>query len=55
MSGFPWRQARFAEYRNTGPGSTVAPDRPQMSNADAARHTVGSYLAGADGWAPHRG
>ncbi|MEV7090050.1 pectinesterase family protein [Streptomyces sp. NPDC093085] len=53
MSGFPWREARFAEYRTYGPGAAVTPDRPQMSDADAARHRVADYLAGQDGWAPH--
>ncbi len=54
MSGFSWRDARFTEYRNTGPGSAVTADRPQMSPADAAQHEVGDYLAGDDAWAPHR-
>ncbi|MET9437314.1 pectinesterase family protein [Streptomyces sp. NPDC006551] len=54
MSGFSWRDARFAEYRNTGPGAVVTPDRPQMSDSEAAAHTVAAYLAGSDGWAPHR-
>ncbi|MFD7305678.1 pectinesterase family protein, partial [Streptomyces pharetrae] len=53
MSGFSWKDARFAEYRNTGPGATVTADRPQMGDAEAARHTVADYLAGTDGWAPH--
>jgi pectinesterase len=54
MSGFSWKDARFAEYRTYGPGAAVTADRPQMSAADAARHEVGDYLAGQDGWAPHR-
>ncbi|MFJ2216069.1 pectinesterase family protein [Streptomyces sp. NPDC101062] len=54
MSGFPWRDARFSEYRTYGPGAAVTPDRPQMTDADAARHQVADYLAGQDGWAPHR-
>ncbi|MCX5396297.1 pectinesterase family protein [Streptomyces sp. NBC_00102] len=54
MSGFPWREARFSEYRTYGPGAAATPDRPQMSPADAALHEVGNYLAGEDGWAPHR-
>lgn len=54
MSGFPWQEARFTEYRNYGPGATVTADRPQMSADEAARHTVTAYLAGPDGWAPHR-
>ncbi|MFE0876430.1 pectinesterase family protein [Streptomyces smyrnaeus] len=54
MSGFPWQEARFTEYRNYGPGATVTADRPQMSADEAARHTVTDYLAGPDDWAPHR-
>ncbi|MFD3513492.1 pectinesterase family protein [Streptomyces sp. NPDC058657] len=54
MGGFSWKDARFAEYRTYGPGAAETPDRPQMSAADAARHEVGDYLAGTDGWAPHR-
>ncbi|WP_405460538.1 pectinesterase family protein [Streptomyces sp. NBC_00101] len=54
MSGFPWREARFSEYRTYGPGAAATADRPQMSPADAALHEVGDYLAGEDGWAPHR-
>ncbi|MFI2433728.1 pectinesterase family protein [Streptomyces sp. NPDC018693] len=52
MSGFSWKDARFAEYRNYGPGAAVTADRPQMSDADARTHTVAAYLAGTDGWAP---
>lgn len=54
MSGFPWRGARFSEYRTYGPGAAVTADRPQLPDADAARHQVPNYLAGKDGWAPHR-
>jgi pectate lyase/pectin methylesterase-like acyl-CoA thioesterase len=53
MSGFPWQEARFTEYRNTGPGAAVTAERPQMTDADAAGHEVADYLAGPDGWAPH--
>ncbi|MEU1607763.1 pectinesterase family protein [Micromonospora matsumotoense] len=52
MSGFSWRDARFAEYRNGGPGSTVTADRPQLADAQAATYTPQRYLAGADGWNP---
>ncbi|MFF3316233.1 pectinesterase family protein [Streptomyces sp. NPDC003035] len=54
MGGFSWKDARFTEYRTTGPGALRTPDRPQMSDADAATHTVATYLAGSDGWAPQR-
>ncbi|MFF5956518.1 pectinesterase family protein [Streptomyces luteogriseus] len=53
MSGFSWKDARFTEYRTYGPGASLTPDRPQMSDRDARSHTVSAYLAGADGWAPH--
>ncbi|MFE9672601.1 pectinesterase family protein [Streptomyces sp. NPDC006259] len=53
MSGFSWRDARFAEYRNHGPGATVTADRPQMSDVRARTHTVADYLGGTDHWAPH--
>ncbi|MGY1681907.1 pectinesterase family protein [Geodermatophilus sp. SYSU D01176] len=52
MSGFSWRDARFAEYRNTGPGAGVNADRPQLTAADAERYTKWTYLAGSDGWNP---
>lgn len=52
MGGFSWKDARFTEYRNTGPGSAVTADRPQMSDADAAAHEAVDYLRGVDGWQP---
>lgn len=52
MSGFSWKDARFAEYHNTGAGSGTGTDRPQLSAADAAKYTVKAYLAGSDGWNP---
>jgi pectinesterase len=53
MGGFSWKDARLAEYRNTGPGAAVTADRPQLSDADARAYTVANYLRGTDGWAPH--
>ncbi|MCD9879061.1 pectinesterase family protein [Streptomyces guryensis] len=53
MSGFSWKDARFAEYRTYGPGAGVTADRPQMSDADARTHTVADYLKGHDNWAPY--
>jgi pectin methylesterase-like acyl-CoA thioesterase len=52
MSGFSWKDARFSEYRNTGPGSGTGTDRPQLSDAQAASYTPQKYLAGSDGWNP---
>ncbi|MFC9679382.1 pectinesterase family protein [Streptomyces sp. NPDC056948] len=53
MSGFSWKDARFTEYRNHGPGAGVTADRPQMGDAAARTHTVAHYLKGTDGWAPY--
>ncbi|MFF5077184.1 pectinesterase family protein [Actinoplanes sp. NPDC000266] len=54
---WPWRDARFAEYRNYGPGAvtpgtTTDPDRPQLTRDEAAANTPTTFLRGADGWAP---
>ncbi|MBY8852444.1 pectin esterase, partial [Saccharothrix sp. MB29] len=44
MSGFSWRDARFAEFRNSGPGATPGADRPVLTAEQAAQHTVRAYL-----------
>lgn len=49
MSGFPWRGARFAEYRNTGPGAGTGTDRPQLTDEQAKQYTKNAYLSG---WNP---
>jgi pectinesterase len=50
MSGFSWKDDRFAEYRNTGPGAGAASgDRPQLSDAQAAGQEVADWLGG---WTP---
>jgi len=49
---WPWREARFAEYRNFGQGAIVSPDRPQLTRAEAARYTAATYLRGTDDWHP---
>ncbi|MBU2668341.1 pectin esterase [Actinoplanes bogorensis] len=49
-----WREARFAEYRNVGPGAAPSPDRPKLTPADAALQTVPAFLRGTDNWAPDR-
>ncbi|MFI1443071.1 pectinesterase family protein [Streptomyces fructofermentans] len=45
-SGHPWRDQRFAEYRNTGPGAlvTVPDNRPQLTREQAGSHTRRTYL-----------
>jgi hypothetical protein len=49
---FPWQDARFYEYQNTGPGSAAAADVPQLTPAQAAGYTVAGYLGG---WRPREG
>src|SRR5699024_3056460 len=52
MSGWPWEDAEFYEYANTGPGAEVGEGRPQLSEEEAEQVTREAYLAGSDGWAP---
>jgi pectinesterase len=51
---WPWREARYNEYHNRGPGAAVTADRPQLSDEQAAAYTPAAYLAGADAWDPVR-
>ncbi|WP_022918930.1 pectinesterase family protein [Ruania albidiflava] len=54
MSGWPWEDAEFYEYANTGPGAESGEGRPQLSEEEAEQVTREAYLAGSDGWAPWR-
>ncbi|GGW45797.1 pectinesterase family protein [Streptomyces griseoloalbus] len=50
MSGFSWKDDRFAEYRNTGPGAgSASGDRPHLTDAQAADQEIADWLAG---WTP---
>ncbi|MGC0339709.1 pectinesterase family protein [Streptomyces sp. SLBN-8D4] len=50
MSGFSWKDDRFAEYRNTGAGSGAASsDRPQLTDAQATGEEVADWLGD---WTP---
>jgi pectate lyase len=50
MSGFSWKDDRFAEYKNKGPGAGGASgDRPHLTDAQAADQEVADWLAG---WTP---
>jgi pectate lyase len=50
MSGFSWKDDRFAEYMNKGPGAgSASTDRPHLSDAQAADQEVADWLAG---WTP---
>ncbi|WP_433044213.1 pectinesterase family protein [Dactylosporangium sp. CS-033363] len=51
---WPWRDARYAEYHNRGPGAAVTTDRPQLTAAQAATRTIAAYLSGTDAWNPVR-
>ncbi|MER6014852.1 pectinesterase family protein [Streptomyces bluensis] len=53
MGGFSWRDDRFAEYKNTGPGSgSASGDRPHLTDAQAADQEVGDWLGD---WTPTAG
>jgi pectinesterase len=47
-----WRDARYFEYRNIGPGSGTGVDRPQLPADQVANATRRAYLTGTDGWDP---
>ncbi|CAM5457040.1 hypothetical protein GCM10010261_54830 [Streptomyces pilosus] len=50
MSGFSWKDDRFAEYRNTGPGSGPASsNRPHLTDTQAADQEITDWLSG---WTP---
>jgi len=52
--GWSWRDARFAEHANRGPGALPSADRPQLTPQEAKDLTVRAYLTGTDGWSPRR-
>ncbi|TXS41220.1 pectate lyase [Streptomyces sp. uw30] len=53
MGGFPWKDDRFAEYRNTGPGAgSASSERPQLTDAQAAGQEVADWLGD---WTPTAG
>ncbi|MER7395793.1 pectinesterase family protein [Streptomyces sp. NPDC000151] len=50
MGGFSWKDDRFAEYANTGPGAGPAgADRPQLTDQQAADHEIADWLGD---WTP---
>ncbi|MGY1495853.1 pectinesterase family protein [Streptomyces sp. QTS52] len=51
---YPWSQARFKEYRNSGPGAGVGSNAPHMSDIEAREYTPNRYLFGTDAWNPVR-
>jgi pectin methylesterase-like acyl-CoA thioesterase len=52
FSTFSWKDARYFEYHNTGPGAVVNDNRPQLTDDQAATYTIANYLAGPDNWHP---
>ncbi|MGW1675774.1 hypothetical protein [Streptomyces sp. NPDC002324] len=54
MPDYSWSQARFKEYRNTGPGAGVGSNAPKLTDAEALQYTARKYLAGTDSWNPVR-
>jgi pectinesterase len=49
---FSWRNARYFEFRNIGPGVTASPDRPQLTAEQARTYHPSDYLTGPDNWHP---
>ncbi|MGQ4413985.1 hypothetical protein ACN6LA_000774 [Streptomyces sp. SAS_269] len=44
-SGFSWKDDRFAEYRDSGPGAgTASADRPRLTDVQAADQEVADWL-----------
>jgi pectinesterase len=52
FGAFSWRDARYAEFHNHGPGVVASPDRPQLTAEQAAAAQPRDYLTGTDGWHP---
>ncbi len=52
MSGNQPENARFFEYKNTGPGAVINSSRRQLSDAEAAKFTPENLLKGTDNWNP---
>ncbi|MFF2404927.1 pectinesterase family protein [Streptomyces goshikiensis] len=50
MGGFSWKDDRFSEYMNTGPGAgPKSTDRPHLTDSQAASQEVSDYLGD---WTP---
>ncbi|SDM63617.1 pectinesterase [Streptomyces sp. cf386] len=50
MGGFPWKDDRFAEYKNTGAGAgSASSNRPQLTDAQATGQEVADWLGN---WTP---
>ncbi|MFD5537743.1 pectinesterase family protein [Streptomyces sp. NPDC127079] len=53
---YPWQNQRFAEYRDTGPGSVISVpgNRPQLTAAEAGAATREAYLGDWKPWKEDR-
>jgi pectin methylesterase-like acyl-CoA thioesterase len=49
MSGFSYKDARFYEYKNYGPGVAINEDRRQLTDEEAEQYTIENVLRG---WNP---
>ncbi|WP_105970344.1 pectinesterase family protein [Streptomyces geranii] len=52
---YTWKNARYAEYDNTGAGvdnSGTNANRPQLTDIQARQNTAARFLKGADNWDP---
>jgi hypothetical protein len=49
MSGFSYRDARFYEYKNHGPGVAFNDSREQLTREEANQYTIQNVL---NGWNP---
>ncbi|WP_257535570.1 pectinesterase family protein [Mesobacillus foraminis] len=49
MSGFSYKDARFYEYQNYGPGAVINEDRRQLTDEEAEQFTIENVLKG---WNP---
>jgi pectinesterase len=52
FGAFSWRDARYFEFHNIGPGAAASPDRPQLTSEQARSYEPDDYLTGADNWHP---
>jgi pectin methylesterase-like acyl-CoA thioesterase len=53
MSSNIWQNARFGEYKSTGPGAVINSNHPQLTDAEAANYTITNILKGNDNWNPN--
>ncbi|WP_010249351.1 pectinesterase family protein [Acetivibrio cellulolyticus] len=52
MSGNLPENARFFEYKSTGPGAVINSSRRQLTDDEAALYSIDNLLKGTDNWKP---